>query len=85
MQKDFELKDNRVADERVKMSRIMQALKKAEQGLWYRASKLKAKEEKLQHTFQMDPDISVDEILISKWFNYRIHNNEARKQVPVTT
>ena len=41
MQKDVELKEKRVADERVKMSRRMQALKKAEEGLRHRASKLK--------------------------------------------
>ena len=47
MQKYVKLKENRVADEIVNMSKRMQALKKAEKDLWYCASKLKSKKEKL--------------------------------------
>ena len=47
MQKDFKVKEKRVSDERVKVSRIMQAPKKAEKGLQHGAYQLKAKKEKL--------------------------------------
>ena len=56
MQKYVKLKENRVADEIVNMSKRMQALKKAEKDLWYCASKLKSKKEKLQHTIQIYQD-----------------------------
>ena len=38
----------------------MQDLNKDEEGLRHRACKIKSKKEKLQHMFQIDPDISVD-------------------------
>ena len=66
MQKDIKLKEMRVADERVKMFRRMQALKKAEEGLRHRASKIKTNKEKSQHQFYIDPYISVDKNLNGK-------------------
>ena len=57
------MKEKRVLDKRVKMSRRMQALKKAKQGLRHWAYKKKAKEEKLQYTFQIDPDMYIDKNL----------------------
>ena len=60
MQKKFELKQDIVVDGRVKISRRMQALHKGEQGIQLSAYKIKAREEKIQQTFQIDPYISVD-------------------------
>ena len=59
MQRDAELKEKTVTYEGVKISRIMQALKKSEKVLRSCASKLKAKEEELQHMFWIYPYIYV--------------------------
>ena len=47
MKKYVELKEKIVADEIVKISRRVLALKKAEEGLRHRASELKSKEDTL--------------------------------------
>ena len=60
MQKDVKLKYKVVAYERVKVSKSIQALNKAEKDLRHCSYKTKSKKKKLQHTFQIDPDISVD-------------------------
>ena len=63
MQNDVELKEKRAADERVNISRRIQSLKKAEEDLRHSAYKIKAKKNKSQHTFQIDPYTSVDKNL----------------------
>ena len=50
----------RVVGEKVKVYRRIQDFKNSEEGLQNRVSKLKAKKDKLQHTFQIYPGIFFD-------------------------